>query len=353
MVVENVKKMDKPKLSICIATKNRGNLISQTLDSIICQIEDEVEVVVLDGASTDNTCEILKSYSNRYPFIHYIREEENSGLDSGYDKAVVNSNGDYCWVMTDDDLLVPGAINRVLSKMKNNYDLIVVNIACFSTDLSKDLNQKLFRVNEDKVYKVGDSENIFVELATGLSFIGCVVIKRSLWLSKDRSPFFGTEFVHVGVIFENNFIENAILISQPFILYRSGNSAWTERSFEIWYHKWPKLIWSFSKFSINAKQKIVLREPWLRLRSLLRSRAMGEYSSILFYRFISSKTITNNNLAAYFISVIPSKMLNICYVISWSLFKRSESYTLFNLLTSPSSSIGSRALARVLGINVL
>ena len=48
-------KMKSPLLSICIATYNRADFIGETLDSIIRQLTDEVEIVVVDGASTDAT----------------------------------------------------------------------------------------------------------------------------------------------------------------------------------------------------------------------------------------------------------------------------------------------------------
>ena len=54
--------MTDPRLSICIATYNRASCIGETLRSIIPQITEEVEIVVVDGASTDNTCNVVKSY---------------------------------------------------------------------------------------------------------------------------------------------------------------------------------------------------------------------------------------------------------------------------------------------------
>ena len=50
-----------PRLSICIATLNRVNFIGATLDSIFAQAQDSPEVVVVDGASTDGTSELLSS----------------------------------------------------------------------------------------------------------------------------------------------------------------------------------------------------------------------------------------------------------------------------------------------------
>ena len=54
--------MTKPRLSVCVATYNRAEYIGETLESIIPQLTDEVEIVVVDGASTDGTSTVVKGY---------------------------------------------------------------------------------------------------------------------------------------------------------------------------------------------------------------------------------------------------------------------------------------------------
>lgn len=56
-----------PKLSICIATYNRGKFIGETLDSILVQMEPGVELLVVDGASPDNTPEVMAQYLSLHP----------------------------------------------------------------------------------------------------------------------------------------------------------------------------------------------------------------------------------------------------------------------------------------------
>ncbi len=81
------------KLSICVATFNRGGFIAETLDSIVTQMHPEVELVVVDGASTDDTFERMSEFGLRYPFVRYFRETSNSGVDQDFDKAVSIRNG--------------------------------------------------------------------------------------------------------------------------------------------------------------------------------------------------------------------------------------------------------------------
>ena len=76
------------RLSICIATLNRGAFIGETLESIIRQATDEVEIVVVDGASTDNTEEVVRGFQQRWPRLNYLRLPEKGGVDRDYDRAV-------------------------------------------------------------------------------------------------------------------------------------------------------------------------------------------------------------------------------------------------------------------------
>src|SRR4051794_24283838 len=101
-------------LSLCIATYNRGRFIGQTLDSIVSQLPSGVEVVIVDGASPDETATVVSKYAAHVDVIRYFREDTNSGVDADFDKAVSYAAGDHCWLLPDDDLLAPGAIERVL-----------------------------------------------------------------------------------------------------------------------------------------------------------------------------------------------------------------------------------------------
>ena len=159
-----------PKLSICVATYNRGKFIGETLDSILCQSMQGVEIVVVDGASPDNTPEVMAPYLSAHPEIRYFREQENSGVDRDYDKAVAYATGEYCWLMTDDDLLRPGAVSRVLERIDGSPDLVVVNAEVRNYDFSIVLQERILDFSGDREYGAEDGEKFFSE-AAGLSFV--------------------------------------------------------------------------------------------------------------------------------------------------------------------------------------
>jgi len=67
------------KLSIAIPTYNGETTIRVTLDSIVPQLEDCVEIVISDNASSDETAEIVREYRAKYPVIRYSRNDEALG----------------------------------------------------------------------------------------------------------------------------------------------------------------------------------------------------------------------------------------------------------------------------------
>lgn len=341
-----------PKLSICIATYNRGQYIGETLDSILAQLESRVELLVVDGASPDNTPEVMRHYLSRHPEIRYYRELENSGVDGDYDKAVGYAKGEFCWLMSDDDLLKPGAVQRVLSAIDGNSDLIVVNSEIWNATFSEKLLDRRLKITADIEYREKDQEQFFVDTANHLSFIGCVVIRRSFWVSRDRAGYYGTLFIHVGVIFQHPAIEAAKVIAEPFIAIRDGNAIWAARTFEVWAMKWPELIWSFPDLSDTAKQAVCPREQWRKFKFLFFHRAMGSYSLADFHKFLSPKAKGLARVKAYAAAAFPGKVANLIVVFYYFLFKRSSRLALFDVLCSRYASVTSRSFARILGLKL-
>lgn len=338
-----------PKLSICIATYNRGNFIGETLDSILAQMEPGVELLVVDGASLDDTPEVMRHYQSQYPGLRYFREKVNSGIDRDYDKAVGYAEGEYCWLMSDDDLLRPGAVRTVLSNLELGNDLIVVNAEIRNADLSELLLDRRVKVYLDKRYGPSDREQFFIDTANYLGFIGCVVIKRSFWLSRDRASFYGTMFIHVGVIFQRPGIETATMIAKPFITIRDGNATWSARTFEVWSMKWPDLIWSFPDFSDEAKRAICPREQWRRFKFLFYLRAMGAYSLTEFYKHLSDRARGKTRVMAFLSAACPGALANFIVVFYYVFLKRSAHLPLYDVLLSRHAAWPSRLIVYVFG----
>lgn len=324
------------KLSICIATYNRVDYIGETLDSMISQISRNVEILVVDGASTDNTDEVVGRYVRKCPQLRYVRLPIKGGVDQDYAKAVELASGEYCWLMTDDDLLKPGAVDKILEAISRKYGLIIVNAEVRDVEMDKILEKRRLKLDTDRIYKPSDSELFFIDTADYLTFIGCVVIKKTLWNEREKTKYYGSLFVHVGVIFQKQILDDILVVSTPLISIRYANAQWKSRGFEIWMSKWPSLVWSFNGYSDSAKNKVCLRHPWKNMKILMLYRGIGAYTDKEYNVWIKSGLEFGwKKLLAKIIAFVPGYLINSFCFAYLSVFRRQSGLTLVDLKSSP------------------
>jgi abequosyltransferase len=315
--------MTNPFLSICIATYNRAEYIGATLESIISQITDEVEIVVVDGASTDNTESVVQRYAEACKQINYIRLPVKGGVDHDFCKAVEFAHGQYCWLFSDDDLLMPGAVRTVLNEIRKGYSLIIVNAQVMNKDLSKVLQDKRLGVDTNEIYDESKIDQLFSRVISYMSFIGCVVINRDLWMHREKTRYFGSEFVHVGVIFQAPLPSQALVLAQPYITIRLGNAQWSQRTFEIWMSKWPNLIRSLTGISERVRKKYQNPQSLLRLKNIITFRATGIYTLTEYQKWFASEDSTLWwKFVVWLIAIMPACFVNLFMLSYFKIIKK-------------------------------
>jgi glycosyltransferase involved in cell wall biosynthesis len=300
------------RLSICIATFNRAAFIEETLDSIVPQLPAEVELLVVDGASTDATEQRLLAYQSNFPRLRYVRLATNSGVDRDFNTAVEMATGEYCWLLSDDDLLQPEAVATVLGGITAGYSLIVANAQVRNADFTQVLQERRLPFETDRVYGPAEMDRLFAEVGDYLTFIGCVVIRRSIWLQRSKEPYFGSLFIHVGVIFQQSLPAAALVLADPLILIRYGNAMWKSKDFEIWMFKWPGMIRSLPGLSDAARSEPRLVDPWRRPKTLLFYRAKGTYSMTEYRHWIAPRLqLWHERLPARLVAMLPGFVANL------------------------------------------
>jgi glycosyltransferase involved in cell wall biosynthesis len=125
-------RLSSPLLSICLPTYNRSKLLKEALNALAPQVENAVgvELVVSDNASTDDTPKVVRTAQRKWKCIKYHRNSVNSGLAGNFllltDKL---ARGKFCWIVGDDDIVRPGAVDRILDVLMSNsgVDFILLN----------------------------------------------------------------------------------------------------------------------------------------------------------------------------------------------------------------------------------
>ncbi|SLM84914.1 MULTISPECIES: bifunctional glycosyltransferase family 2 protein/CDP-glycerol:glycerophosphate glycerophosphotransferase [Vagococcus] len=127
--------MKKTKISAVIAIYNVEEYIVEALDSLLEQEVEtiELEVIVVDDGSTDNTPNILKEYQKKHSNIKVI-DVDRVGLGKARNVGIEASTGEYLIFMDGDDIIYPNAYYALLeSALKNNADIVVGNVSRFDS----------------------------------------------------------------------------------------------------------------------------------------------------------------------------------------------------------------------------
>ena len=148
--------MNKPLVSIIMPVLNGEKFIKTALNSIIDQTYDNIELIVVDGGSTDNTVKILESYNEH--LVHIIRETDE-GMYNAINKGFQSSSGEImCW-LNSDDIYFQGAIQNVVKTFNSLKDIewvtgrkVIINqndqiikIGCFRSFFRSFIRRGLYR----------------------------------------------------------------------------------------------------------------------------------------------------------------------------------------------------------------
>lgn len=121
-------------VSVIIPMHNRANLITETLDSFENQLYDNIELIIVDDHSTDNTKEIVEEISKRSRFeIYYIPSDGNGGCHAR-NIGLINSRGEYIQFFDDDDLVNPDFFTKRVESLLKGYDFATCNFSYFKGD---------------------------------------------------------------------------------------------------------------------------------------------------------------------------------------------------------------------------
>lgn len=205
-------------LTIAIPTYNRSLFLQRNLDHLYQQREDlkEVELIVSDNASTDDTYAVIEKYQSLGLSIKYIRNAENKGSDFNIAQCYIQAQGKYVLALGDDDLLLNGAVEQLLILLnKDDYGVVYLNSREF-TNQGKlnivDLNYSLFTDPIEFIKKV----KFYV------TFISGNIINKKYLDADNLAKYHGTSLIQVPFILDailrssnNIYVSDTLIASEP------------------------------------------------------------------------------------------------------------------------------------------
>ena len=109
------------KISIVTITYNSSKTVEDTITSVLSQDYRNLEYIIIDGGSTDETLKIIQRYRDR---IAYFVSEPDKGICDAFNKGIAAATGEIIGIINSDDLLCPGALSEVARAYHSGIDVI-------------------------------------------------------------------------------------------------------------------------------------------------------------------------------------------------------------------------------------
>lgn len=256
--------MSTPTLSLLIPTYNRSALLAQALDAIGRQLHDgnvgDIEIVISDNGSPDDTSTIVADFCAVYlsAAVTYVRQESNRGSDRNICDVLKLARGTYLVLLSDDDILLPGAIDITLAHLRSSDNLTAICWIFTSFDISP--GEAMTGVLPTmKAELVTSRDDAFIRLGTMITFISAMVFRRtSLDIARCEERI-GTSFVlaylNLGVLSSGS---EFLFLQDPTLAIRSNNTG-GYNFFEIFVTNFNDLL-TYAKslnFSPSATRKVL------------------------------------------------------------------------------------------------
>lgn len=213
-------------LTIAIPTYNRQNYLDLCLSQIAKQFngcEQLVELIVSDNASNDATAEVVKKYNSALLPIVYIKNSVNIGAENNVLQVYQMAESKYVLILADDDLIVDGALSRILHILQTgDYGVVYLNSYPYRKDFERELprrgysNALVYSNHKQFVKKV----NYFFTFLSG-NIINKTLVEEKLIVERFRK----TQLVHLSWTFSALFnAQKNMFVEQWMIAVKSDNT---------------------------------------------------------------------------------------------------------------------------------
>ena len=206
--MKNIVELKPPLLTIAIPTFNRVECLRVLLSRVFSELEalpaanGKVEVLVVNNNSTDGSFEFLNTL--RMPAnVQVIHQPSNVGMDRNFVTCMSQANGEWFWLLSDDDLPMVGSLQIILTNLTDNTCGLIqlpTNFRSGSLEFASDAASPSISV-------IREGSKRFAGRVNGLfTFISGMLIRREAYLThcgkSDMDRLVGTYFAHLEWVFE-------------------------------------------------------------------------------------------------------------------------------------------------------
>ena len=113
-----------PSISITTPSYNQSQFIAETIQSVVSQGYPELEYQIIDGGSTDDSMDIIKSYADK---LAYYTSQGDNGQSDAVNRGWIRSSGEIISWLNSDDYLLPGSLEIIGKEFQSDQNRYVPN----------------------------------------------------------------------------------------------------------------------------------------------------------------------------------------------------------------------------------
>lgn len=226
-------------VSILIPTYNRVDLIAETLDSALAQTYTNIEIIVSDNASTDNTAEIVAQYVRRDSRVKFFKNDENIGPILNWRAGLEKASGHYVKILWSDDLITPDYLEQTLQLFHQEPNLAFVFTKTLTGNDIKTAAAVFDYFKCTGVYPTVDFVRGVIRKASLPCSPGCALFRADL-LKKSlviENELFGNRYLENGAgpdvlmfLIAATYLPRFGFVGEPLSFFREHNSSITVSS---------------------------------------------------------------------------------------------------------------------------
>lgn len=232
-----------PLLTIAVPTYNRVEKLSVCLDRIAAQVQGKpVEVLVSDNHSDDTTEAFMNDYMRDHQDITYIRNAENIGPDRNFLNCFERAAGEYVLLLGDDDVLLPGALDRILDALSTKPVFVRLNTSGLKTVDPLSYTDPCEPEGEDRSY---DSRDVFLkDMGIYITFISAMVMRTDLIRQvPNKERYIGTYFIQSHIALNTLTADGEYVFVTKNCIAASGNVTVNYDLYHVWGEQYYNLLW--------------------------------------------------------------------------------------------------------------
>lgn len=155
-----------PKVSVIVPVYNSEQELRDCLDSLVEQTEKDIEIIVIDDGSIDNSPEIEAEYQKKYPNVKVYRNERNLGQSETRNRGIELAEGDYIAFLDSDDYVNPGMYEELYqAAVENNMPELISTGLKFveGSEYRKNKLEYIGKQSAITIHPMNDPDQVFFE----------------------------------------------------------------------------------------------------------------------------------------------------------------------------------------------